>query len=98
MVAYSLMGRRLCAVRPPFDETSAAGTAANQQVSCLTHSKEGTKSMPSFLERKCNPIYIFAKTANCYPQFALTSRGNDVTSPHVYSRNLTNRTNYHLIA
>lgn len=32
MAAYTLMGRRLCAVKPPFDENSTAGSASSQQV------------------------------------------------------------------
>ncbi|KAJ1519704.1 hypothetical protein ONE63_004965 [Megalurothrips usitatus] len=39
MVAYTLMGRRLCAVKPPFDENSTAGSASSQQGSRLVRER-----------------------------------------------------------
>ncbi|XP_052121994.1 orexin/Hypocretin receptor type 1-like isoform X2 [Frankliniella occidentalis] len=39
VAAYSLMGRRLCAVKPPFDENSTAGSASSQQGSRLVRER-----------------------------------------------------------
>ncbi|XP_034256149.1 QRFP-like peptide receptor [Thrips palmi] len=39
MAAYTLMGRRLCAVKPPFDENSTAGSASSQQGSRLVRER-----------------------------------------------------------